>query len=197
MAEETSITGSIGVIAQVLTFEGLMDKVGVKPVTLVATGSPEKNVANDMFRTWDDADKAKIRLMLDSAYATFNQRVKAGRGKVITDPTKIDALANGSIYTAKQAKDSGLIDGIGYLDNAIAQAETLGGTRQRREFRGDRVSGREPLPQLHGARKEYRCFIAECQRDSRLGERSRLAARDVPDELMTATDLRRVKLLIV
>ena len=126
MAEETCITGSIGVIAQVLTLEGLMDKVGVKPVTLVATGSPEKDVANDMFRTWNDRDKAKIRTMLDSAYATFHKRVQDGRKNAIS-PGALDAIANGSIYTAQQAKDNGVVDAIGYLDNAIAKAESLGG----------------------------------------------------------------------
>ena len=49
IAEETSVTGSIGVIAQVFTMEQLMEKVGVQPVTLVASGSPEKDVANDIF----------------------------------------------------------------------------------------------------------------------------------------------------
>ncbi len=127
MAEETCITGSIGVIAQILTFEDLLNKVGVKPVTLVASGSPDKDVANNLFRTWNEADKAKIKIMLDAAYTAFNKRVKDGRSKVIGDPNKVDALATGAIFTAQQAKDNGLVDGIGYLDAAIAQAESLGG----------------------------------------------------------------------
>jgi protease IV len=127
IAEETCVTGSIGVIAQVLTMEGLMEKVGIQPVTIVASGSPEKDVANDMFRTWNEKDRAKIKIMLDSAYATFNQRVYDGRLSVISDRSRIDALANGDIYTAQQAKDNGLIDGIGYLDDAIAQAEVRAG----------------------------------------------------------------------
>lgn len=127
IAEETCITGSIGVIAQVLTLEGLMSKVGVQPVTLVASGSPEKNIANDIFRTWDERDKAKVMTMLDAAYATFTKRVSDGRKNTISSPDTLAALANGSIFTAQQAKDGGLIDGIGYLDDAIAKAEGLGG----------------------------------------------------------------------
>src|SRR5690606_23227638 len=50
-----------------------------------------------------------------------------GRGHVITDPKRVDELANGSIYTAQQALEHGLIDSIGYLDQAIAHAETLAG----------------------------------------------------------------------
>lgn len=127
MAEETTITGSIGVIAQVLTLEGLMNKVGVEPVTLVATGSPDKSVANDIFRSWNDRDKATVRTMLDSAYATFRNRVETGRKTVISDPATLDGIANGTIYTAMQAKENGLIDGIGYLNDAIAVAEQRAG----------------------------------------------------------------------
>lgn len=127
MAEETTITGSIGVIAQVLTLEDLMDKIGVQPVTLVATNSPEKSVANDIFRSWNDRDKTTVRTMLDAAYETFNKRVRDGRKTVLPDYTTVNTLANGSIYTAAQAKENGLIDSIGYLNDAIAAAETRGG----------------------------------------------------------------------
>jgi protease-4 len=123
MAEPTTITGSIGVIAQVMTFEGLMGKIGVQPVTLVASGSPEKDVVNDLFRTWNDQDKIKIRTILDAAYTVFHQRVSDGRKGVITDESRLNEIANGTIFTAQQAKDNGLVDGIGYLDDAIMQAE--------------------------------------------------------------------------
>ena len=125
MAEETCTTGSIGVIAQIYTMEDLMHTIGVEPVTLVATGSPEKNVANDIFRKGNDKDREKILVMLDEAYAIFNRRVRDGRASVISDPARINELADGSIYTARQALDHGLIDGLGYLDDAIAQAESL------------------------------------------------------------------------
>jgi protease-4 len=124
VAEPTCITGSIGVIAQVMTLDGLMDKVGIEPVTLVASGSPEKNVANDMFRQWDERDRQRVIAMLDAAYERFSSRVSAGRQSAITDPDKLALLANGSIFTAQQALDNGLIDSIGYLDDAIALAES-------------------------------------------------------------------------
>ena len=129
VAEPTCITGSIGVIAQIFTLEGLMDKVGIEPVTLVATGSPEKDTANNLFRSWNDKDRQKILTMLDAAYDTFNQRVKDGRKTVITDAATIDALADGSIFTAQAALTNGLIDRIGYLDDAITRAEMAAGMR--------------------------------------------------------------------
>ncbi len=125
IAQETSITGSIGVIAQIFTMEGLMDKVGIEPVTLVATGSPEKAVGNYIFRQWDEHDQQRILTMLDAAYDIFNRRVRDGRGHVITEDTTFDRMADGSIYTAQQALEGGLIDGIGYLDDAIAHIEQM------------------------------------------------------------------------
>jgi protease-4 len=126
LAEPTCITGSIGVIAQSFIFKDLLDKVGVEPVTLISTASPSKDMGNP-FRAWTDQDRAEYIDMLDAAYAIFNQRVKDGRGHAISDPARIDELADGSIYTAAEAQSSGLIDGIGYLDDAITHAETLAG----------------------------------------------------------------------
>jgi protease-4 len=128
-AEETTVTGSIGVIAQVLTMEGLMDKVGIEPVTLVASGSPEKDVANDVFRSWNDEDREKIKVMLDAAYGTFLQRVQEGRGEHVEAQGSLALadLANGSIYTAANAVETGLVDTLGYLDDAIIDAERRAG----------------------------------------------------------------------
>ena len=126
LAEPTCITGSIGVIAQAFIFKDLLDKVGIEPVTLMSTDSPEKDVGNP-FREWTERDREQYLSMLDAAYDIFNQRVRDGRKKVITDPAAVDALADGSIYTASEALGHGLIDGIGYLDDAIAAAEKAAG----------------------------------------------------------------------
>ncbi len=123
-AEPTTITGSIGVIAQVLTFGELLEKVGVDPVTMVATGSPEKDVANDTYRTWTDADISKIQKILDASYGTFFNRVWDGRKHVIPNEDDLRALANGSIFTAQEAVDNKLVDAIGYLDEAVSHAVT-------------------------------------------------------------------------
>ncbi len=126
IAEPTCITGSIGVIAQTFIVNDLMDKVGVEPVTLLATASPQKDMGNP-FRAWTDNDRAKYVALLDGAYAIFNERVRDGRASAIPDPARVDELANGSVYMAKDALANGLIDAIGYLDDAVAQAERLGG----------------------------------------------------------------------
>jgi protease-4 len=119
IAQETTITGSIGVIANIMTYQDLLEKIGVNPVTLIAKDSPEKSVANDVYRNWTVKDKQKIRGILDAMYAVFFSRVKEGRGHVITDSKTLENVANGSAYTAPQALQNGLIDGIGYLDDAV------------------------------------------------------------------------------
>ncbi len=124
MAQETTITGSIGVIASILTFQDALDKLGIKPITLIAKDSPQKSVANDVYRNWTVKDKQKVTGFLDAAYTVFLSRVTEGRSHVIKDPTTIEDVANGAAYTSKEALENGLIDGIGYLSDAVAIAKT-------------------------------------------------------------------------
>ena len=127
LAQETTITGSIGVIANIMTFQDLLKMIGIKPVTLIASDSPEKSVANDVYRNWTVKDKQKVTGILDAMYSIFYDRVQEGRGKVISDDKKLAAIANGSAYTAQQAMGNGLIDEIGYLDDAIVVAQQRSG----------------------------------------------------------------------
>ncbi len=127
LAQETTITGSIGVIAKVLTFQGLLEKLGIAPVTLVAKGSPDKSIANDVFRTWDAKDRAEVESILNAAYTIFADRVREGRGHVIESPAALAAIADGSVYTAQEALSNGLIDDIGYLDDAVVLATKQAG----------------------------------------------------------------------
>ena len=127
IAQETTITGSIGVIANIMTFQDLLEKIGVKPITLIAKDSPEKSVANDVYRNWTVKDKQQVNKILNAMYSVFYNRVKEGRSHVITDPKALEAVANGSIYTAQQSLQNGLIDGIGYLDDALVIAQQRAG----------------------------------------------------------------------
>ena len=151
VAEPTCITGSIGVIAQAFVFKNLLDKVGIEPVTLLATDSPEKDVGNPM-RAWTDKDRQTYITMLDAAYKIFNGRVKEGRKEAIEDPARIDELADGSIFTAAEARDNGLVDTIGYLDDAIAQAERSAGLPAGRSTVVILREPTSPLDELLGGR---------------------------------------------
>jgi protease-4 len=125
-AEPTTTTGSIGVLAEVPTLQTLLEqKLGVKFEVLSAKGSPEKTTANDLFRDWNEKDRATMQKLLDSMYTQFAGVVAEGRkGKISTE--QLPNIANGAIYTAAEAKANGLVDEIGYLDAAIATAAKLG-----------------------------------------------------------------------
>lgn len=125
-AENTCITGSIGVMGQLFTVEGLLDKVGVAPITMVATGSPNKDTANDITRAWTDQDRAVVQTLLDSAYDRFLEVVVQGRAGVLNED-EVRELANGKVFTAQQALDAKLVDSIGYLDDAVTEAARLSG----------------------------------------------------------------------
>ncbi|MDY7110569.1 MAG: S49 family peptidase [Planctomycetota bacterium] len=127
VAQQTCITGSIGVMAQIMTFEGLLDKVGVEPVTLVSSDSPKKHIANDIFRSWNEEDREEIIALLDASHELFRTRVREGRREATNEPAQFERITSGVVFTAGEALSYKLIDGIGYLDDAIARAEQLAG----------------------------------------------------------------------
>lgn len=124
-ADPSCITGSIGVMAQAFTLEKMLDKIGVTPEVLVASQSPEKDVANNIFRSWDAQDRGKFQVILDHAYQQFFDVVWEGRQSHFSTHDELKAIADGGIYTADEAKNNKLIDDVGYLDDAIERVEAL------------------------------------------------------------------------
>ncbi len=124
VAEPTTITGSIGVIAQAFTLERLLNKIGVKPELIVATGADKKDMLNPM-RAWTDDDRHALRSILDQAHRRFIDIVAQGRANLNAEGVK--RLATGEVYTSGQAQQNMLIDQQGYLDTAIAKAKELAG----------------------------------------------------------------------
>lgn len=123
IAEPTTITGSIGVIAHGFTFKGLIEKVGVKSETTIADGSKSKDVL-DPFRDWTDNDRAVLRKFLNDGYTRFVDTVYTGR-KAHLSRDKVEALATGEPYTANEALSLKLVDSIGFLDDAVSEASKL------------------------------------------------------------------------
>jgi len=126
VCETTGITGSIGVMAQAPTLGGLMEKVGVKWETMVAEGSPDKAVANNLFRDWTEEDRAVYRRLLNAAHGRFVEVVAKGRASVLSED-EVRTLASGDIFTASEAVNNKLIDQVGYLGDAIDKAAELAG----------------------------------------------------------------------
>ena len=127
IAEPTCITGSIGVLSGAFTVERLMDKIGITPEVQHAVNSPNKDVANNMFRAWDERDRQQQQKMLTRMHDRFVDVVYEGRAGHLDDRDAAMALANGSVYTAAEAVANKLIDAEGYLVAAIDKAKQLAG----------------------------------------------------------------------
>ncbi|MHC4175997.1 MAG: signal peptide peptidase SppA [Planctomycetota bacterium] len=119
-AEPTTWTGSIGVVIPHYNLEGLLEKLGVKEDSVAS--HPLKNMGS-FTRPMTEEELEIFRELVEEGFAQFKDIVKAGRPKL--DPKAIDELATGQVYTAKQALDNGLIDRIGFIEDAIDQAIKL------------------------------------------------------------------------
>jgi protease IV len=121
MAYPTCITGSIGVIAMKFNLRGLMDKVGVD--SDVVKSGQWKDFWSP-FRPATPQEKEMMQQIIDDFYRSFVNVVAQGRKLSLKETL---SLADGRIFTASQAKDLGLVDQLGYLDDALALAKSRAG----------------------------------------------------------------------
>ena len=117
-AHPSTITGSIGVIMLTLNGQGFLEKIGIEPMAIVS--GPKKSMGSP-FRAMKDEERAIFQDVIDRLFARFLSVVEQGRPKLTA--AQIRELADGRIYTADVAKAKGLIDEIGYLDDAIERAK--------------------------------------------------------------------------
>ena len=121
VASPTSITGSIGVILEVPQVSGLMDKIGVGMLTVKS--APHKDLASP-FKPTDPEEVAILQKAIDVIYERFVSVVAQGRKMKVED---VKVLADGRVLAAPDALAAGLIDGIGYREDAVAEAEKMAG----------------------------------------------------------------------
>jgi protease IV len=118
-AQADTLTGSIGVVGGKIAPAGALAKLGVntfpmgkgKRATMMASLSP-----------WTAEEKQVIQQSMEDVYNTFVGRVADGRKKKLED---ILPIAQGRVWTGTKAKELGLVDEIGGLDAALAEARTL------------------------------------------------------------------------
>jgi len=120
-ATPTTVTGSIGVFAAFPTFDKLLDRLGVH-TDGIGTTSLAGSLRPD--RPLDPALKKAIDSGVAFAYRQFLEVVAQGRGMAVED---VQPLAEGRVWSAEDARRSGLVDKLGSLDDAIAAAATLAG----------------------------------------------------------------------
>jgi protease-4 len=117
VAEPATLTGSIGVVMVKFVIDGTLDKIGVN-----LDNVSEGRYANlySPIRPFSPEERAKVQQHMQATYDVFVEKAAAGRN---TTPERIDAVAQGRVWTGRQAKDRGLVDELGGLRRALALAK--------------------------------------------------------------------------
>jgi protease-4 len=118
-----TLTGSIGVIMSFNNTYKLMEKIGIGSATIKSgkfkdIGSPDREMT--------EAEKKLLQGLIDDIYDQFLTAVAQGRG---LDKEKVRKIADGRIFTGRQALGFNLVDTIGSLNSAVARAAKLGGIK--------------------------------------------------------------------
>lgn len=141
-AEPATITGSIGIFAVIPTFEGALADWGVTPDgvrTTVLSGQP------DLFGGLSPEVESVIQLGVENGYRRFIGLVGASRGKT---PEQVDAIGQGRVWDGGTARQIGLVDQLGGLDDALAyaaKAAKLGEGEWHAQYLGDEDGAFESL----------------------------------------------------
>lgn len=118
-AQPTSVTGSIGVIMYRVDATGLMQKIGIQTLEI---SSGDKKGMGSPFRAMSPEERGLFQNMVNSLQGRFVNIVASERNLPLDAVKK---LADGRVYSSQEAKAAGLIDDVGYLEDAISQAKKL------------------------------------------------------------------------
>ena len=135
VAHPTTITGSIGVIMPLINVAGLINRYGIVDNSITSgdmkgIGSPLKQMTPE--------ETAILKSIIDEMYMQFVTVVSAGRNM---DVEAVKKIADGRIYTGKQALEKGLIDQLGYLEDAIDVTKKMAGLTTASIVRYERPYG--------------------------------------------------------
>ncbi len=118
-ADPYTITGSIGVVSLLPNLKGISEKIGIKNETIV------KGKYSDIFdltKAQSQDDIQIIRSSMEKIYTEFKARVSEGRN---ISEIELEEVAQGQIWTGRQAKENRLVDELGGLNSAILEAKKL------------------------------------------------------------------------
>ncbi len=121
IANPGTLTGSIGVIMETANVEGLLKKIGVESV--VIKSGQHKDLGSP-FRQMSEGDRQILQGVMDDVHRQFIEAVAEGR---TLDLQTVRAIADGRIFTGRQAKEAQLVDALGDLEEAIKVAAEMGG----------------------------------------------------------------------
>ncbi|MFO0918870.1 MAG: signal peptide peptidase SppA [Planctomycetaceae bacterium] len=124
-AEPGTLTGSIGVVGGKFAIEKLYSKIGI--TTTVLQRGKNSGVMS-LTTPFSETERAAMQKMLDDIYGQFTGKAAMGR-KMALD--KLQSLAKGRVYTGAQAKELGLVDELGTLDDAVLAAKKSAGLGEK------------------------------------------------------------------
>lgn len=115
-AQPGTLTGSIGVVTGKFVVSGGLDKLGISTATVRDGDSAD---IYSPFRAFSATERTRLEEQMRTVYELFVRRVAEGRQQT---PAAIDAVAQGRVWTGKRARELGLVDQLGGLDQAIRAA---------------------------------------------------------------------------
>lgn len=134
-ASNETWTGSIGVIIQSYSLQGLFEKYGIKEQN-ITTGKMKD--AGSQGRDMSKEEKEYFQGLVDSAFDRFVKIVAEGRG---LSEREVRKLADGRVYDGSQALANGLVDKIGDLDSAIGDMASENNLEDPMVIRNDNIMG--------------------------------------------------------
>ena len=132
VANELTITGSIGVIMHGYNYRGLMDKIGLRP-DVYKSGKFKDMLSGDRLQAEiPQEERAMVQKLIDETYSKFKDVVGEGR-KAAHDINKDGralvsdwaSYADGRVFSGKEAKELGFVDELGGFDVAVSRAEKI------------------------------------------------------------------------
>jgi len=176
-----TLTGSIGVVGGKLAVRGALAKLGVNTFPI---GRGKRATMTSSLGPWTDDERAAVQSSMAAVYRVFVGRVAEGRHKAPEDILKI---AEGRVWTGARAKELGLVDEIGGLDAALAEA--------RRLAKVDAATALEiypPSPTLHDLLAGY----GQVHTPLGLSAEAAIAALDTIDPVVASATEHLVKLVL-
>lgn len=121
VAHPSTLTGSIGVFGGKLNMKGLYNKLGLTKE--IITHGQNATLYSD-YGGFTPTERERVEKMMKTIYGDFVRKAAAGRGKSFDE---IDEIAQGRVWTGKQAKALGLVDALGGLETALSIAKAQAG----------------------------------------------------------------------
>ncbi len=150
LANPGTLTGSIGVIMEFATIEKLLEKIGVKG--MVVKSGEYKDIGSP-FRDMTDQEKKLLQGVIDDVHAQFIEAVAEGRRLPVE---QVRSIADGRIFTGRQALDLKLVDQLGDLEDSIKAAAELAHIKGRPRV----VKKEKKIPWLDYLKEESASWLA-------------------------------------